>query len=51
MSERLLTPVMMTLCMAGGLTAVWEGMDRPTDTPLTLAGDLTSQLLSYIGTI
>ncbi len=49
--ERLLTPIMLVCCMAGGMTAAWDAMDRPTDTPLTFAGDLTSQLISYISTI
>lgn len=51
LGERLLTPIMLVCCLTGGLTAVWDGMDRPTDTPLALAGDLTSQLISYFGTI
>ena len=49
--ERLITPLMFVLCVAGGMTAAWDAMERPTSNPLELATDLTDQLLSYLDTI
>ncbi|MGB3243246.1 MAG: hypothetical protein WBB25_01825 [Sulfitobacter sp.] len=50
-AERLITPLMLICCLAGGITAAWETMDRPTGSPLDLAGDLTSRVMSYFSTI
>jgi len=50
-AERLITPVMLLCCLAGGMTVAWESMDRPSGSPLALAGDLTAQLITYLGTI
>ncbi|MEM6303359.1 MAG: hypothetical protein AAF744_01490 [Pseudomonadota bacterium] len=51
LGERLITPLMLVLCLCGGLTAAWDAMDRPTDTPLAMAGNLSVQLLEYLITI
>ena len=48
---RLITPAMLVLCISGGMTVTWDAMERPTDTPLELAEDLTNQFLAYLNTI
>ncbi len=51
LGERLVTPIMVVLCISGGMTVTWDAMERPTDTPLALAEDLTAQFLAYLTTI
>lgn len=51
LGERLVTPILLSLCMTGGVVMAWEMHDRPTDTPFEYAGTLTSIFLDYINTI
>ncbi len=51
LGERLITPILLVVCISGGMTATWDAMERPTDTPLELAEDLTNQFLAYLTTI
>ena len=51
LGDRLVTPVMLACCLAGGVTVAWDMQDRPTDTPLEYAGDLTAMVMTYINTI
>ena len=41
-------PMMTSAFVAGGVVLYWEVLERPTDTPLQFASDLTAQLLSYL---
>ncbi|OAN78319.1 hypothetical protein A8B82_11410 [Sulfitobacter sp. EhC04] len=43
----LVTPLMLCFFMAGGTVFAWDAMDRPTDSPLEMAGILTSKILAY----
>jgi len=51
LTERLVMPAMLSLCMIGGVVAAWDLHDRPTDTPFEYASDLTAMVLGYITTI
>lgn len=41
-------PLMTSAFVAGGVVLYWEVLERPTDTPLEFASNLTSQLLAYL---
>ncbi|QFT59474.1 hypothetical protein FIU94_11625 [Sulfitobacter sp. THAF37] len=49
LGSSLITPLMLCFFMAGGTVYAWEAMDRPTETPLDMAGILSSKvkMLSY----
>ncbi len=44
----LIMPMMISAFVAGGVVLYWEALERPTDTPLEFASNLTAQLLSYL---
>jgi len=44
----LIMPMMTSAFVAGGVVLYWEVLERPTDTPLQFASDLTAHLLSYL---
>jgi hypothetical protein len=41
-------PLMTSAFVAGGVVLYWEVLERPTETPLEFASNLTAQLLAYI---
>lgn len=41
-------PMMTSAFVAGGVVLYWEVLERPTETPLEFASNLTAQLLAYI---
>lgn len=51
LGERLVTPLLMCVCLTGGVVMAWDMHDRPTDTPFEYASELTAKLLGYINTI
>ena len=44
----MIMPMMTAVFMAGGVVLYWEVLERPTDTPMQFASNLTAQLLSYL---
>ena len=44
----LVMPLMTSAFVAGGVVLYWEVLERPTDSPLEFASNLTSQLLAYL---
>ena len=44
----MIMPMMTCAFVAGGVVLYWEVLERPTDTPLQFASNLTAQLLSYL---
>ncbi len=48
LSGLLVMPLMTFAFLAGGVVFYWEILERPTNTPLQLAGELTAQLLAYL---
>ena len=41
-------PLMTSAFVSGGVVFYWEVLERPTDSPLEFASNLTSQLLAYL---
>ena len=41
-------PLMSSAFVSGGVLLYWEVLERPTDSPLEFASNLTSQLLAYL---
>jgi hypothetical protein len=42
----LVVPLMMASFVAGGIVFAWDMMDRPTDNPFAVTGELTAMLLN-----
>lgn len=42
----LVVPLMMGSFVCGGIIFAWDMMDRPTDNPFAVTGELTAMLLS-----
>ena len=41
-------PLMTSAFVSGGVVLYWEVLERPTESPLEFASNLTAQLLAYI---
>lgn len=46
LGQLLVVPLMMGSFVCGGIVFAWDMMDRPTDNPFAVTGDLTAMLLS-----
>jgi hypothetical protein len=48
LGSMMVMPLMTSAFVAGGVVMYWEALERPTDSPLEFASNLTSQLLAYL---